>query len=226
MSHGLSLPMSATAPPLDPTAQQARQQLLNELSKPEYAQAKPTLWDDFLKWLENLLNGLRPQSNLGITGFNLGPALIILLVLAALVVAFLVFGVPRLNRRSRAVGALFGDDDERDSVTLRRAAERAAASGDFATAIAEAFRSIARGLSERTVVSTFPGTTADGFARQAAASFPASADALRVAADSFDGVRYLGAPGSEQQWLAIAALERELRSAKPILLGTLEGVSA
>ena len=160
MSHGLSLPVSATAPPLDPTAQQARQQLLNELSKPGYAQANPTLWDDFIKWLENLLNGLQPKGNLGAAGFNLGPAFIILIVLAALVVAFLVFGVPRLNRKSKAVGALFGDDDERDSVTLRRAAERAAASGDYATAIAEAFRSIARGLSERTVMTTFPGTTA------------------------------------------------------------------
>jgi hypothetical protein len=111
-------------------------------------------------------------------------------------------------------------------VTLRRAAERAAASGDFATAIAEAFRAIARGLSERTVLTTFPGTTADGFARQAAASFPESADALRAAADSFDGVRYLGAPGSDAEWLSIAALERELRSARPTLQGALEGVPA
>jgi hypothetical protein len=222
----VSAPVSATAPPLDPTAQQARQQLLDELAKPGYAQARPTLWDDFITWLQKFLDGLQPKGNPAGGGLDIAPAFIILILLAALVVAFLVFGVPRLNRRSKAVGALFGDDDERDSVTLRRAAERAAASGDFATAIAEAFRSIARGLSERSVLATFPGTTAHGFAQQAAASFPASGDGLRAAADSFDGVRYLDAPGTEEEWIAIADLERRLRSAKPLLEGALEGVSA
>ena len=39
---------------------------------------------------------------------------------------------------------------------MRRAAERAAAAGDYTTAIAELFRALARGLAERTVVTTHP----------------------------------------------------------------------
>jgi hypothetical protein len=56
-------------------------------------------------------------------------------VIAALIVGFILFGVPRLNQRSKSLGALFGDEDDRDSTTLRRAAERAAAAGDYTIAI-------------------------------------------------------------------------------------------
>ncbi len=140
----------------------------------------------------------------------------IFVAVAVIVVGFLIFGVPRLNRRSSRLGSLFGEDDERDSVTLRRAADVAAASGDYATAIAEGFRAIARGLAERTIVTTFPGTTAHGFAQRAALSFPASSGALALCADAFDGVRYLGSAGSESDWLATRALETELQTARPV----------
>jgi hypothetical protein len=216
MTRALDVASSATVPPLTPTAAEARAQLLAELSKPGYVQNKPGLGDTILNWIQGLLNGLTAHANGSPAGGpNVGLFVIVLLVLAAIVVAFLVFGVPRLNRRRRVAGALFGDDDERDSVTLRRAAERAAAAGDFGMAIAEAFRAIARGMAERTVLRTFPGTTAHGFARQAATSFPAASEGLRSAADSFDRVRYLGAEGTEAEWLAIAILERDLRNAKP-----------
>ena len=78
------------------------------------------------------------------------------------------------------------------------------------------FRALARGLSERTIVTTNPGTTAHGFARQAATAFPDAAARLASAADDFDRVRYLGATGTAEQWTAICDLERELRSAKAV----------
>jgi hypothetical protein len=98
---------------------------------------------------------------------------------------------------------------------MRRAAERAAAAGDYTTAIAELFRSIARGLAERTLVATFPGTTARAFARRAAIVFPAEADALTTAALDFDGVRYLERTGTPEQWATMVSLEQRLRSARP-----------
>ena len=121
----------------------------------------------------------------------------------------------QLEHVARERGELFGDDDERDSGALRRAATRAAEAGDFATAIAEMFRALARGLSERTIVTTSPGTTAHGFVRQAATAFPDAAARLASAADDFDRVRYLGVTGTAEQWQAMSALERELRSATP-----------
>jgi hypothetical protein len=217
-----ALPMRADSPPLDPDANTAREQLLNELSKPEYQAASKSLLDYVTDWINSVVKAIEEWiaallGNGGPGAVDLtGPVILIGIVIVA-VIAFLLFGLPRINRRSRSVGSLFGDDDERDSQTLRRAAERAAASGDFSTAIAEGFRSIARGLAERTVVTTFPGTTAHGFAERAAASFPDSVVELRAAADSFDGVRYLGAVGTEPEWLRIAALERQLRAARPRL---------
>jgi hypothetical protein len=98
---------------------------------------------------------------------------------------------------------------------MRRDAERAAAAGDYTTAIAELFRSIARGLAERTLVATFPGTTAREFARRAAIVFPEVAEALASAALDFDGVRYLDRAGTPEQWAAMVGLEQHLRSARP-----------
>jgi hypothetical protein len=211
--------VAPSGPPLDPTAQQARAQLSTELSRPEYQAARPSGLDLLLeqaqqaisKWLNDLFSGLN--------GAPISPDLIVVivvvLVVAAVLVLFLIFGLPRINRRSASVGSLFGDEDDRDSVALRHAAERAAAAGDYTTAIAEEFRSIARALAERTVVTTFPGTTASGFAVRAARAFPDFRPALRDCAAAFDDVRYLGAVGTEAQWHAMSALELGLREARP-----------
>src|SRR5262249_11151964 len=134
--------------------------------------------------------------------------------------AFLVFGVPRLERRRRRERELFGDEDERDSDELRRVARTAAAAGDWAEATAELFRAIARRLAERTIVASFPGTTAHGVAGQAAGVFPDAASRLADAADDFDAVRYLGSPGSEEGYRRMEALERELHDATPSRGGT------
>lgn len=210
-------PVSPDRPPLDPTAAQARAQLLKELAKAQYRLARPSaldnLEDEIGKWFGSLFNHTG-----GVGG---GSSLIILViaavVIAAAVVGFLVFGLPRINRRSAVGGNLFGEDDDRDSDALRLAAQRAAAEGDYTTAIEELFRSIARGLAERTIVTTFPGTTARGFAAHASSAYPGfSADLKRTAA-TFDAVRYLGATGTEAQWNEIATLEAGLRVARPEL---------
>jgi hypothetical protein len=203
--------------PVDPDAPEARRWILEELSKDKYGRSP----DEGSSWLDDLLQSIRDWINglldgiSGSPGNPVWPILLVVVIAAVVVIAFLLFGVPRLNRRSRVRGELFGEDDERDSASLRRAAARAAQAGDYATAIAESFRALARGLSERTIVMTNPGTTAHGFARQAAVSFPDAGGRLAAAADAFDGVRYLGVPGTAEQWQAMSALERELHSARP-----------
>jgi hypothetical protein len=204
-------------PPLNPTAVEARNQLLHELAKLGYREAQPSWIQEIGTWLENLFDSLFGHANLPSGGPNLIILIVAVLVIAAAVVGFLVFGLPRINRRSSLKGALFGEDDDRDSDALRTAARRAAADGDFTTAIEELFRAIARGLSERTVLTTFPGTTAHGFAQEAERAFPDFGPDLRFAADSFDGVRYLGATGTESQWLQLNALDTRLSAARPVL---------
>jgi hypothetical protein len=208
--------------PVDPDAPQAHDWLADELSKQPYQAAQPTFIDrlaqQILEWLGDVIDWLNGNGAAGPqTDFPVWLLAVLVPVALILLVAFLLYGLPRLNRRSSVTGALFGEDDARDAVSMRRAAERAAAAGDYTTAVAELFRSIARGLAERTLVSTYPGTTAREFARQAAAVFPPEAEPLNAAALDFDGVRYLGREGTAGQWAAMVALEQTLRTARPVL---------
>jgi len=204
--------------PVDPDNPTAHQWIVDELSKSQYQAAKPTLIDliaqQLLSWVGDFFNWLfgfgQPTPQQG----SLGYLAILIPVVVLVLLAFLIYGIPRLNRRSRITGALFGDDESRDSATMRRDAERAAASGDYTLAIAEMFRAIARGLAERTLVSTYPGTTAGDFARRAGVRFPADTADLVTAARDFDGVRYLDRTGTREQWDAMVTLERRLRVAK------------
>ena len=202
--------------PVDPDAPEAQQLLRDELSKAAYTQAQPNWFDrlasSFVEWIQSL--GLGPQGQPP----PIGTAVIIAIVIAALIILFLVFGVPRLNRRSRVTGSLFGDDDARTAAVIRRFAEQAASAGDYSLAIAEMFRSIARGLAERTVLTTSPGTTAHDFGRRAGGLFPEHASALDAAALAFDDVRYLGGTGTSEQYSLVAALEKDLRTARPSML--------
>ncbi len=202
--------------PLDPDAERARDLLAEELAKREYQEARPTWFDELLRSLTEWMDGLQVGNAEGPPAFGL---LVVLIVVAALIVlGLLIFGLPRLNRRSAVTGALFGEDDERSAAQMRAAAESAAAAGDYGPAIAEMFRAVARGLAERTIVLTSPGTTATGFAARAGRSFPDHAPALVTAAGLFDEVRYLGGTGGPEQYASVERLERQLRAARPAAL--------
>lgn len=201
--------------PVDPDSIEAAKLLLTELAKPQYQAAKPSLFDLVAKAVQDWLFSLRLGEVQGPPALGLG--VIILLVVAALVVAFLVFGLPRFNRRSAVAGALFGKDDDRSSARIRQDAEAAAAGGDYSLAVTEMFRAIARGLAERTIITTSPGTTARDLAAGASAPFPALAEDLRTAGTAFDQVRYLGRDGTAEQFAQVARLERDLRATKPAL---------
>ena len=198
--------------PVDPDADQARDWLIQELSGPQYQAARPTLFDQIAQAFWDWLNSLQIGSVEGPPAFGLG--IILVLVIGGIVIAFLVFGLPRLNRRSAVTGALFGDDDERDAAAMRRDAQAAAARSEWSTAIAEMFRAVARGLAERGVLSTTPGTTASGFAASAGGRFPELGDQFVASARSFDEVRYLGREGSSEQYAQVAALDAAARTLK------------
>jgi hypothetical protein len=208
--------------PVDPDAPEARDWLIDELGKAPYQGAKPSLLDriaqQVLDWFGDLIDWLTGAG--GQPGHAEAPVwlLAILIPVAIIaVLAFVIYGLPRLNRRSRLTGALFGEDDDRGAAALRRAAAAAADAGDFTTAIAELFRALARGLAERTLVTTDPGTTAGAFARRTGEVFPAEGEALQACARDFDAVRYLGRAGTREQWERLVALEARLRSARPAL---------
>lgn len=207
--------VALAAAPLEPEADEARDLLLDELSKLEYAQAQPT-WFDLLtqaivEWFAGLEFG-------GGAGFPLGALLVALgLVVAAVLVALLVYGLPRWRRRSTLAADLFGEHDGRTARELRRDAAAAAARNDWRTAIADRYRAIARSLDERTLVALLPGTTAHAVARQGARAFPDAARELEGAADLFDGVRYLDHEGTREGYESVRALDDRLVAATPVL---------
>lgn len=210
--------------PVDPDGDQARQWIIEELSKPEYQAARPTWWDLLSKAVWDWLNSLHFAG-----GGGWGTVLLIILVVVVagiLIAAFFIFGMPRLNRRSTLVGSLFGADEDRDSESLRRSADAAAARGDWNLAIEERFRALARVLTERVLVSTDPGTTARGFATRAGAVFPRHVQRLTASARVFDDVRYLGKTGTEEDYSALAQLESELRNARATVDERTPAVSA
>ncbi|MFP7759761.1 DUF4129 domain-containing protein [Marisediminicola sp. LYQ134] len=200
--------------PIEPDVDEARDLLERELAKTVYTEAQPNLFDRLASavwdWILGLLDGIEggPPS--------LAWIVVAVVVIAGLVGLYVIYGAPRINRKSAVTGALFGDDDERDAAAIRRAAEAAARDARWDLAIEEMFRAIARGLAERAVVTPTPGMTASAFAAAAGAHFPDSAAGLAAAASDFDEVRYLDRTGSEEQWSRVVALEARVRSARPL----------
>lgn len=210
-----------TQVPVEPDAAEARDWLLHELAKPPYQAARPTLFDTVAQAIRDWFVELFSSGNGTVP--NIVPALILLVAAGVVFAAFVLFGRPRLNRRSSLDGSLFGTNDARTAEAMRESAAAAASAGDYTRAIEDLFRALARGLAERTVVSTTPGTTARDFARRAAIAFPAEAPRLEESATVFDGVRYLDRSGSREQYERLVELERALRSARP---AALESVAA
>lgn len=201
--------------PVDPDADEARDLLIEELGKSQYQAARPTLFDQLAQAVWDWLTSLDFAGLEGPPAFGL--LVVLILVAAAIVVGILIFGIPRLNRRSTAAGSLFGEHDDRDADAMRRDARAAAVAGDWSTAIAEMFRAVARGLAERTVLTVTPGTTASGFAARASEAFPTLGEEFAASARSFDEVRYLGRSGTREQYEQVAALDERARALKPAL---------
>lgn len=200
--------------PVDPDAPDAQRWLRDELAKAPYQAAKPTWFDRLSEAFFDWINSLTESTGDGFV--NWVPVILTLVAVAVLVAVFLIFGRPRLNQRSQLPGELFGEDDRRGADEMRRSAVAAAAGGDWSLASQEMFRALARGLAERTVLIVTPGTTAHSWTARAANAFPAERGRLSEAAEVFDQVRYLGVAGTQQGYLAVAALESDLRSAKPV----------
>ncbi|MFH8250775.1 DUF4129 domain-containing protein [Microbacterium sp. B2969] len=209
--------LADSVPPLTPDGEEARRWAEEELSKPVYAEAQPTLFDRVSRAVGDFFAQLFSTQLDGgwASTFAVVAAVVVVLLIVA---AFLVWGVPRATHRSRvAVAELFGESDVRPAAELRAAAEAHAARGEWDEAIVLRFRALARGLAERGVVETPPGATVHGFARQAARAFPGSGAELEAAAVAFDDVRYLRRPGTAELYRRVAAVDAAVAASRPLL---------
>lgn len=205
-----------TVPPLDPDGDQARRWAETELSDPVYDIAEPTLLDRIAQAVGEFFDNLFSTELTGGWG-SLVAIVAAGIVIAVIAIAFAVWGVPRSNRRARAVGGmLFGEEEGRSAAELRAAAAAAARRGDWDEAVVLQFRALARGCLERGVVDTPPGATVHAFARAAARVFPQLADRLEAAATAFDDVRYLRRPGTPELHRLVAEVDAAVVAARPV----------
>jgi len=198
---------------LDPGPAEARGWLEQELRGSTYQ--SPWL-RSAIRWVvDHVLAFLNGAGNLA----NSGLSPVITVLVALVVIALLVWVLPRVRRES-AVTGLDGPVLEDLSVTARTYRDRAARAlrdGHFDDAALDGFRAIAKDMSDRTLLDDAPGRTAHEVSLALAQSFPGHAPRLARVADAFDSVRYGHRAATSQQAVEVRDLDGELVKTRPRL---------
>ena len=203
--------MVAAGTPVPPvTREAARDAARHELSKPIYHRNDKPLVLRGLDWLRDHIAHYLNNAASAAPGGWLG--LVGIVIVVALVVAAIRWRVGPIRRTARGERALF-DVATRSSAEHRALAERYSAAGEWAQAVRERLRALARGLEERGVLDVRPGRTAHEVAHEAAATFPTFEPGLRAAANTFEDIWYGGRPARPESYDVVRQVDDELRNA-------------
>lgn len=195
-------------PPLDPSPDEARSRLRQELLKPDYHERDVLgrILRAIDRWLDGLFDaasGAPPLST----------------AMAALVAVLLLVGlgllVSRARRTARAPeeGAVL--TGEAVTAAELRARARAALDAErYEDAVVEGFRALALGQVERGRLEDRPGATAHEVAVALAVEHPALRDGVADGARLFDLVRYGEREATREQAQAVLALDDALAGAR------------
>jgi hypothetical protein len=196
-----------------PLVSRARGQQLarTELSKAMY-HPHESLTQRLLDWVNRLLNDLYTAGKSFPGGWW---SLVALAALTALAVTLVLTRLGPLARAHREPGQLTPGGQPLSAADHRRRAAQLASAGDYAAAILEAVRGIARQLEERGVLSPRLGRTADEIAAEAGRALPAEAAALHDTARLFDDICYGERPGTAAGYALVQALDTRLQAARP-----------
>ena len=202
---------------------EARRAAADELAKPGYVHARPSLARRVLDWFGHQLRSLWDKA-FGQGGTGGGHGWIAVLAVLALLVAVVV--VIRLRygpvrRKVAAERALFDEQAPLDAAGYRAAAEEHAAGGRWAEAVRARLRAVIATLEERTVLDPRPGRTADVAAREAGRALPELAEALAGAARAFDDIWYGGAAAGPEDYRRLVAVDDAVGRARArVAVGT------
>jgi Domain of unknown function (DUF4129) len=199
---------------------QARELARQELRKTIYHRDDPSVVDRIVSritdWLNNLFgHSVAPHTS---SGMSWG-GLIVLVAVVVIVVAAIWWRLGGVRRSAAQSNALL-DDQAGSAKDHRSESERLAAAGQWAEAIRERLRAIARDLEERAILTPRPGRTADELATEAGSALPGQAAALHEGVRIFDDVWYGGRTPSADGYQRLTALDESVRSAKPEPLRT------
>jgi Domain of unknown function (DUF4129) len=196
---------------LDPTPAQARNWLNQELHGSRYQD--PWL-DSVIRWIVDQLRRL-----LDSVGRLAGLSPVITILVALVVIAALVWALPRVRREPvvAASDAVVLEDLTITPRNYRDLAARALRDGRYGDAVLDGFRAIAKDMSDRTLLDDAPGRTAHEVALALAPPFPDHADRLARAADVFDSVRYGHRLANADQAGQVQHLDAELVTTRPVL---------
>jgi hypothetical protein len=195
---------------------QARELARHELEKPIYHRDDPSVVERILdkinEWIDSLtrtVSGAGRQSGSG--GWI---ALAVILVLLVLVVAAVMWRLGAV-RGAAARGRALLADEPMTAGDHRAAAEQHAGAGEWAEAIRERLRAVARALEERVILDPRPGRTADELAAEAGAALPELAAELAAAVRVFDDVWYGDRAGTAAGYAQLTRLDERVQGAKP-----------
>ncbi|MDR0504493.1 MAG: DUF4129 domain-containing protein [Bifidobacteriaceae bacterium] len=171
--------------PVEPSADQARQLLRQELENSQYHRG-PTLLQQVLQWLDNLFAG----------GMQTAPPRVVaIIIFVSLLVIVLVVLFSRLLKR-RAAGnqktsrAVLSSNQPATAAKARRLADKCAAAGDLRGACLARFQAIVLTLLERQIINPPAGATAQEITEQALRNLAEPLDGLSAAASLFDALAY------------------------------------
>lgn len=194
--------------------EEAREAAGRELARPIYHHDDPSLFMrlfiEAVGWVEQLLNRAAGASPGGWPGLVAIAVLVVLLV-----VAVRLRTGPVTRNRARAEPLLSGPALTADQ--HRQSAERLAAAEQWAEALRERLRAIARAMEERAILEPRAGRTADELAAECGAVLPDYASEFYAVTRLFDDVWYGGRPAAANDHARARDLEAALRGARPAL---------
>lgn len=198
--------MLPPGPPLQPSGDEGRRLLREELLHSEYH--RQHVLQRILDWLWRRVEGAA-------SGSGSVSAFVTMLVGAVLLVGLvLLFSRVRRDRRRREHDEAAPADGRPSASELRRRAESALADGRHNDALVEAFRALAVRQVERGRLADQPGTTAHEVAASLATSYPDHGEQVGRGADLFDATLYGDRPASRDDAAALLELDDALGGAR------------
>lgn len=193
---------------MQPEPDEARRLLQEELSDPRYQRDATgplrEAADRFFAWLEQL------SVNLGPVNLPLGPVLLLVLLLAAVILC-IVLVRPRLQRSADAADLLTSPAGI-TAAQLRAHAESHAQAGRFDEACRELFRAVIRAAEERRELAEQAGRTATEAGAALARAHPRQAQQAMRAAELFNYSRYGGGALQRTDYDSLLTLDQRLQS--------------